>query len=102
MAFYQISHINSLPERLKPVRDWLLILPEPLRSRRASGLYYPENRLKYPRMGTVMRCGPDVSFDLGPGDRVAFLRMGVQPFRLDDGAEYLFLRERNVLFRIDE
>lgn len=102
MAFYSLPRLDSLPEQLKPVRDYLLIKPDRLPDRRPSGLFYPENRLKYPRTGAVMRCGPLVSFDLGPGDRVAFFRAGCQPFRLLDGAEYLFLRERNVLFRIDE
>ena len=87
---------------IKAVRDWVVVK---LRYKEQTGsIVIPDSAQQYSGdfYGEVVSIGPDYKYDLKTGDKIAFVRH--EGFKIfdKDGEEYLSLRERWVLGKIEE
>ena len=99
---------------IHPLGDRVLVLVEAEREVRVGSLIVPETAKDKKYWGTVMAVGPDVQvrdgalisgdepWILRKGDKVLYARYGGHDIQLQDGRQYLLLREDDVLAKLGE
>jgi chaperonin GroES len=104
---------------LKPLHDWIVIVPEEAQTRTAGGLYIPDTAKEKPEEGVVEAAGPGayeeekrtkkrgekkerrfIATVVKPGDRVLYERYAGQTYKVD-GEDRILVRERDVLGLIE-
>ena len=104
---------------LKPLHDWVVIVPAEAQIRTAGGLYIPDTAKEKPEEGVVEAAGPGAYEEekrpkkrgekkerrfiptiVKPGDRVLYERYAGQTYKVD-GDERILVRERDVLGLIE-
>ena len=106
--------------KLKPLHDWVVVLPSTGDERTAGGLYIPDTAKVKPQEGVVERVGPGayeekkrgrkkeekkqrkfIPTTVKPGDRVLYERYAGQTYKID-GEERILVRERDILGILEE
>ncbi len=104
---------------LKPLHDWIVIVPAEAQARTAGGLYIPDTAKEKPEEGMVEAAGPGAYEEekrpkkrsekkerrfiptvVKPGDRVLYERYAGQTYKVD-GDDRILVRERDVLGLIE-
>ena len=88
--------------KFKPVLDWILIQPEE-ETKQVNSIQLPDSARNKPTKGTVLAIGSGhltengkIPLELKEGDKILFEKGSGQPIK-EDGKEYLFIKESNVL-----
>lgn len=58
--------------KFKPAGKRILVLPDPVETKSAGGVYLPETAQQRPQVGTIIAVGEDAQLGFKPGERVAF------------------------------
>ncbi len=101
--------------KIKPLNDWVVIIPAEAKEKTSAGLYIPDTAKSKPSEGVVQAAGPGayeqekrwekkpekkerkfIATSVKPGDRVMFEQYAGQKYVLDD-KEYMLVRERDIL-----
>jgi chaperonin GroES len=90
---------------LKPLSDRLVIKPLEQAEQTASGILLPETAKEKPQQGKVVAAGPGarketgerVAMDVKVNDTVLYAKYSGTTIKLNDGKEYLILKESDVL-----
>jgi chaperonin GroES len=90
--------------KIRPLHDRLIVERLSSEEKTASGLYIPDSAKEKPQQGKVIACGKGrvredgtVSpLDIKAGDTILFGKYSGTEVKLD-GAEYLIMREEDVL-----
>ncbi len=104
---------------LRPLHDWIVIVPAEAQTRTAGGLYIPDTAKEKPEEGVVEAAGPGAYEEekrpkkrgekkerrfiptvVKPGDRVLYERYAGQTYKVD-GDDRILVRERDVLGLIE-
>jgi chaperonin GroES len=80
---------------IKPLADRVVAMREEAAKQTASGLYLPDNAKEKPVMAIVRAIGPDVK-TLKVGDKIVYKEYSTTELKVD-GAEYLIVKEEDVL-----
>jgi chaperonin GroES len=94
---------------LKPLGDRLVVKPTEQEEVTSSGIFLPETAKEKPQQGKVIAAGPGarkdtgerIAMDVNVGDTVLYARYGGTNVKLD-GAEYLILKETDVLAIVEK
>ena len=94
---------------LEPLSDHICIEPIEEEEERVGSIIIPDTAKEKPQFGKVIAVGPGRRKEDGtrqplsvkPGDKVIYSKYGGTEFELD-GAEYLILRESDVLAVVEE
>lgn len=93
--------------KFKPVLDWILIKPLE-EAKQVNSIQLPDSARNKPSKGTVLAVGTGhlieeqsgvykkIPLEIKEGDVVLFEKGSGQPIK-EDGEEYLFIKESNVL-----
>lgn len=94
--------------KFKPITDRLVIEPDPVEEKTASGLFIPESAKEKPRKGTILAVGQgryvEQTGELIPsfhkvGDRVIYAKNSGTEVE-DGGKTYLIMRESDIFATI--
>ena len=94
---------------LKPLNDRLVVKPTEQEEVTSSGIFLPETAKEKPQQGKVIAAGPGarkdtgerIAMDVNVGDTVLYARYGGTNVKID-GAEYLILKETDVLAIVEK
>ncbi len=94
---------------LKPLGDRLVVKPTEGEEVTSSGIFLPETAKEKPQQGKVIAAGPGarkdtgerIAMDVNVGDTVLYARYGGTNVKID-GAEYLILKETDVLAIVEK
>jgi chaperonin GroES len=105
--------------KLKPLNDWVVIIPTEAEARTAGGLYIPDSAKEKPEEGVVEAIGPGayeeakpgkkkeekkerkfIPTTVKPGERVLYERYAGQTYKIGN-EERILVRERDILGHID-
>lgn len=94
---------------LKPLGDRLVVKPTEQEEVTSSGIFLPETAKEKPQQGKVIAAGPGarkdtgerIAMDVNVGDTVLYARYGGTNVKID-GAEYLILKETDVLAIVEK
>ena len=89
---------------VKPLEDRVLVKPDEVETKTASGLYLPESSKERPIQGKVVAAGPGKLLDngqrakmsVGKGDTVVYSRYAGNEIEIK-GVKHLILRETELL-----
>lgn len=92
------------PKKLQPAPGYLLVEPEELEKKTASGVYLPDSHDEKPQQGKVLSSGGTWITEQGAkieppakkGDRVIYKKWGGNDVKLGD-VEYQFLKFEDIL-----
>lgn len=87
--------------KVKPVDNFLLVLPCKLESKSKGGIILPGNSDKTPLMGTVVAVGENVNKTLKAGMTVLWEAYSEKKIISDD-QEHFLLKDENILGTVDE
>lgn len=98
---------------IKPLLHTVLIQPDEVETKTASGIVIPEmvteKERKAVEYGTVITVGPRAFVDYGcspdilkGGDRVSFARYSGKVIKDEDGVEYVLVNDIDILAKIGE
>lgn len=98
---FKLNQLNSIIMALKiqPLSDRVLIEPMAAEQKTASGLYIPDTAKEKPQQGKVVAVGKgkkDHDMTVKVGDTVLYGKYSGTELKLD-GAEYLMMREDDIL-----
>lgn len=92
---------------IKPLADRVVIEPLEKEEQTFAGgqLVLPDTAKEKPQQGTVLAVGPGrldesgkrIPMEVKVGDTVVYARYSGTTFKTDDGKEYLFLKESDIL-----
>ncbi len=90
--------------KLQPAPGYVLVKPEEVEKKTASGIVLPDTHEEKPQKGKVISIGPDEITDSGQkrkapcqkGDTVVYKKWGGNELEIN-GIEYLFLRFEDIL-----
>jgi len=92
-----------LAKKLVPLRDKVIVKPEPAEERTRSGIVLPDSAKEKPVEGTVIAIGSGVVIDgkqfpmeVKLGDRVIYSKYGGIEVKIDN-EEYVILSEKDIL-----
>ncbi len=93
---------------IRPLEDRILVRPEDAQETTVSGIVIPDTAKEKPQEGTVLAIGPGkrsdtgdlIPMDVKDGDRVVYSKYGGTEITVD-GEDLLFLRESDVLAKVD-
>lgn len=83
---------------IKPLADRVVATRVEAAEKTASGLYLPDNAKEKPVMAEVQAVGPDVKA-VKKGDRILYKEYSTTEIKID-GAEYLIVKEEDILATI--
>ena len=84
-----------MSQALTPLADRVIAVREKAQTRTSAGLYLPESAKEKATAATVESVGPDVK-SLKKGDRIVYKEYSTTEIKID-GAEYLIIKEEDVL-----
>lgn len=90
--------------KINPIRDRILIKPDDIESKTASGIVIPDNAAEKPMKGKVLAVGTGkisedgsiVPLVIKTGDTVLFGKFSGQTVKIDD-IEHLILKEEEIM-----
>lgn len=87
--------------KLQPTQGYILLEPEKVQKKTASGIYLPDSHDEKPQQAKVLAVGPDESKRKAPckkGDMVIYKKWGGDEVKLGLGEkEYLFVKFEDIL-----
>ena len=89
---------------INPLSDRVVVMPEEVDEKTASGIILPDTAKEKPQMGKILAAGPGKTSDNGytvemtlkAGDRVLYGKYSGSEVTLD-GTEYVIMRESDIL-----
>lgn len=89
---------------VNPLADYVVAVPEEVKTKTASGLYLPEKATEKPKTATVVAVGPGrvgddnerIPVGVAVGDRIVYKSYGPTEVKVD-GSEYLLIKEEDIL-----
>ena len=85
--------------KIKPLADRVLVEPMAAEEKTASGIYIPDTAKEKPQRGKVVAVGPgtkDENMTVSIGDTVLYGKYSGTELKFD-GADYLMMRESDIL-----
>lgn len=89
-------------KRFTPAGDRLLVQPDAVETKTASGIIIPDNVQEKPRVGTIVAVGDTLSIPFKVGDRVMYSKYAGTELKLDSD-EFLVFRDTDIIgWRLNE
>jgi len=90
--------------KVNPLADYVVAVPEEVKTKTASGLYLPEKATEKPKTAKVVAIGPGrvgddnerIPMTVKVGDRIIYKSYSPTEVKVD-GAEYLLIKEEDIL-----
>lgn len=90
--------------KVNPLADYVVAVPEEVKTKTASGLYLPEKATEKPKVAKVVAIGPGrvgddnerIPMTVKIGDRIIYKSYSPTEVKVD-GAEYLLIKEEDIL-----
>lgn len=90
--------------KVNPLADYVVAVPEEVKTKTASGLYLPEKATEKPKVAKVVAIGPGrvgddnerIPMTVKVGDRIIYKSYSPTEVKVD-GAEYLLIKEEDIL-----
>lgn len=90
--------------KVNPLADYVVAVPEEVKTKTASGLYLPEKATEKPKVAKVIAIGPGrvgddnerIPMTVKVGDRIIYKSYSPTEVKVD-GAEYLLIKEEDIL-----
>lgn len=92
-----------MAKKLTPLRDKVIVKPEPAEERTKSGIVLPDSAKEKPQEGTVIAVGTgEISngqrfpLEVKVGDKIIYSKYGGMEVKIDN-EEYVILSEKDIL-----
>ena len=93
-----------MTKKLTPLRDKVIVKPEPAEEKTKSGIVLPDSAKEKPQEGKIAAAGPGkldehgkrVPMEVKKGDRVLYSKYGGTEINIE-GDKYLIMREDDIL-----
>lgn len=90
--------------KVNPLADYVVAVPEEVKTKTASGLYLPEKATEKPKVAKVVAIGPGrvgddnerIPMTVKVGDRIIYKSYSPTEVKVE-GAEYLLIKEEDIL-----
>lgn len=94
--------MKTAENRFVPAGDRLLVQPDAVETKTASGIIIPDNVQEKPRVGTIVAVGETLSIPFKVGDRVMYSKYAGTELKLDSD-EFLVFRDTDIIgWRLNE
>lgn len=88
--------VTEEEKRFKPAGDRLLVKPDAVETKTASGIIIPDNVQERPRVGTIVAVGDTLVIPFQIGDRVMYSKYAGVELKLDND-EFLVFRDTDII-----
>lgn len=90
--------------KVNPLADYVVAVPEEVKTKTASGLYLPEKATEKPKVAKVVAIGPGrvgddnerIPMTVKAGDRIIYKSYSPTEVKVE-GEEYLLIKEEDIL-----